>query len=72
MGMEGDAPAPQDANYRFIGEGADFDAGEAYVMPYIESPCDWWWYFRFCFRVLYHEDDGYYTLFFTICPVPQV
>jgi hypothetical protein len=73
-GEEGDAPAPDDpnTNYVFIGEGDDFGIDQPYCMPYIESPCDWWWYFKFCFWVYYHEDDGYYVLYFTICPVPQV
>jgi len=71
-GDVGQAPDPGAANYRPIGEGDDFDIDESYTMPYIESPCDWWWYFKFCFRVYYHEDDGYYVLWFSICPVPQV
>jgi hypothetical protein len=73
-GMYGDA-LPVDSNlltYVYLGGGDDFDEDETYTMPYITSKCDWYWYFRFCFWVLYHEDDGYYVLYFTICPMPRV
>jgi hypothetical protein len=72
LGLGQQPPAPDQANYNFIGGGRDFDVDQSYVMECIESPCDWYWYFKFCFRVYYHEDDGYYVLDFKFCPYPVI
>jgi hypothetical protein len=46
----------------------------AYPRPYfcfqIPEVCDWYWCVWGWFWVPYHTDDGYYALFFVVCPSP--
>ena len=32
--------------------------------------CDWWFWWWFWFYIPYHWYDGYYVMYFCICPVP--